>query len=526
MMREISKVILWAVCLSLVCVLSAGATVSTIIDTILQVPMTTSAPEIDGEMGETEAWLNVTRTPMPIYCTDNPPPAVWTDISSWYRVMWDEDGYYFFGHVIDDEISTDSGNDYENDSWEIYFDAQKLSATSYQTDNDFQWRYVYGEAAPYPAGKGTGEWVETDYGYDFELVIEAADVPFDLEVDHIFGWEAQVNDRDEQARQNMTKWHEPTNDSWLNPSTFGTAVTAKRQVSDKLDVPMTAVAPEIDGEMENAWLIAPEVSMNTYVTSEGVQVPDMTGQGDLDFTFRTMWDDDGFYFFGSVKDDIISTDSGNDYENDGFEIYFDAQNLKATSYQTDNDFQWRYVYGEAPPYPAGTGTGEWMETDDGYDFELMVAAADVPFDLEVDHVFGWEVQVNDRENSAREHMGKYMNPTNDSWLNPSLFGTAILVENPDVAVKRGAVPRSHALVKNYPNPFNPQTTIEYQLSKPAKATLSVYNLMGEKVATMVNKAGENQFKFDAGAYELPSGVYIYQVAAGNEILTNKMMLLK
>jgi hypothetical protein len=522
MMREISKVVVWTVCLSLMCVLSASAAVSTIIDTILQVPMTTVAPEIDGEMDD--VWMNITRTPMPIYCTDNDPPEVWTDISSWFRVMWDEDAYYFFGHVLDDEILTDSPNDYENDSWEIYFDADKLSETTYVDGNDFQWRYVYGEAPPYPAGLGAGEWMETDYGYEFELKIDAADVPFALEADHIFGWEAQVNDRDGTERENMTKWHEPSNDSWLNPSTFGTAILTDRQVSDILDVPMTTVAPEIDGEMENAWLIAPEVSMNTYVTTEGVQVPDMTGQGDLDFTFRTMWDDDGFYFFGSVIDDIISTDSPNDYENDSFEIYFDADNLDETTYVDGNDFQWRYVYGEAPPYPAGTGTGEWMETDDGYDFELMIAAADVPFALETDHIFGWEVQVNDRENTAREHMGKYCNPTNDSWLNPSLFGTAQLVLI--TSVKPSAIPSSHVLVKNYPNPFNPQTTIEYQLSKPAKATLSVYNLMGEKVATMVNKAGENQFKFDSGAYELPSGVYIYQVAAGNEILTNKMMLLK
>ena len=523
-MREISKVLIWTVCLSLVCVLSAGAT---ILDDVLQVPMTTEAPEIDGELDA--SWMNVTNTLMPIYCTDDDPPAVWTDISTYFRVMYDEDAYYFFGHVIDDVISTDSPNSYENDGFEIYFDKDNLDADTYQPDNDYQWRYVYG-ITEFEAGVfdfGTGEWVETDYGYDFELQIDAADCPIPLEAGHVYGWEVQVNDREEGARQNMTKWNEPTNDSWLNPSTFGTATLTARQTSSILDVPMTAVAPEVDGEMEAAWLIAPEISMNTYVTSEGVQVPDMTGQGDLDFSYRTMWDDNGFYFFGSVKDDIIATDSPNSYENDGFEIYFDKDNLKEATYQTDNDYQWRYVYG-ITEFEAGVfdfGTGEWMETDDGYDFELTISAADCPLPLELGHVFGWEVQVNDRENAAREHMGKYNEPTNDSWLNPSTFGTAELVENPEVSVK-AAIPQSHVLVTNYPNPFNPQTTVEYQLSKPVQATLSVYNLMGEKVATMVNKAGETQFKFDAGAYELVSGVYIYQVIAGNEILTNKMMLLK
>jgi hypothetical protein len=521
MMRVFTKVLVWTLCLSLAGVLSVSATV---VDDVLLVPMTTEAPEIDGEMDA--VWGNVTNTPMNIYVDLIMPEDGWLDHSSSFRVMWDADAYYFFGSVKDTEISTDSPNSYENDSWEIYFDAGNLDSETYVSGNDFQWRYVYG-ITDFAAGVfdfGTGAWVETDLGYDFELAISQADMPFTLEEDHEFGHEAQVNERDGGVRQTMSKWWGNTNDSWLNPSLFGTAMTVNDPVATDLLVQMTATAPEIDGELDEVWNNVPEVSQNTYVEQDYTL---MSGWNDLQFTFRVMWDASAFYFFGSVIDDIISTDSPNSYENDSFEIYFDAGNLKNDTYVTGNDFQWRYVYG-ITDFAAGVfdfGTGAWVETDQGYDFELAIAQADMPFTLEEDHEFGFEVQVNDRENAARESMAKYWTDSNDSWLNPSLFGTAMTIST-DAVKDADRMPKKYNFVDNYPNPFNPQTTIEYQLSKPSQATLSVYNLMGEKVATMVNKAGESQFKFDSGNYNMPSGVYIYRVVAGNEVLTNKMMLVK
>ncbi len=519
MMRVFTKVLVWTLCLSLAGVLSVSATV---LDDVLQVPMTTAAPEIDGEMDN--VWMGVSNTPMLIY-VDDIMPDTWLDHSSWYRAMWDEDAYYFYGTVYDDEIATDSPNSYENDSWEIYFDADNLKNDTYITGNDFQWRYVYG-LTDFLAGTtdfGEMAWTETDLGYDFELKIAQADLPFTLEADHEFGWEAQVNERDNGTRETMSKWWGNTNDSWVNPSTFGTAVLAEAQVGDDLLIPMASGAPEIDGEMDAVWNNVPEVPMNTYVEQDYTL---MSGRDDLNFSFRAMWDATAFYFFGSVIDDEIATDSPNSYENDSFEIYFDSDNLKNDTYITGNDYQWRYVYG-LTDFEAGVfdfGTGAWVETDNGYDFELAISQADMPFTLELDHEFGFEVQVNDRDNGARESMGKWWADTNDSWVNPSLFGTAMLIGvTPAVNHSR---PDHYSFVDNYPNPFNPQTTIEYQLSKPSEATLSVYNLMGEKVATMVNKAGESQFKFDSGLYNMTSGVYIYRVVAGNEVLTNKMMLVK
>jgi len=83
------------------------------------------------------------------------------------------------------------------------------------------------------------------------------------------------------------------------------------------------------------------------------------------------------------------------------------------------------------------------------------------------------------------------------------------------------------LDQNYPNPFNPSTTISYKLTENSNVVLSVYDLMGRKVATLVNgkqTAGEKSISFDAS--KLASGVYIYRLNVGNQLFTKKMILLK
>lgn len=86
---------------------------------------------------------------------------------------------------------------------------------------------------------------------------------------------------------------------------------------------------------------------------------------------------------------------------------------------------------------------------------------------------------------------------------------------------------SFELSQNYPNPFNPTTTISYTIPKSSLVTLKVYNLLGQEVARLVNEnqfAGKHSVKFIGT--DLPSGLYVYKITAGNFTQTRKMMLLK
>ncbi len=90
-----------------------------------------------------------------------------------------------------------------------------------------------------------------------------------------------------------------------------------------------------------------------------------------------------------------------------------------------------------------------------------------------------------------------------------------------------AVITEYALHQNYPNPFNPTTTITFDLVEAGNVTLTVYNLMGQEIATLVNNelaAGRHQVAFDAA--NLPSGLYLYRMEANGFTDQHKMLLMK
>ncbi len=89
------------------------------------------------------------------------------------------------------------------------------------------------------------------------------------------------------------------------------------------------------------------------------------------------------------------------------------------------------------------------------------------------------------------------------------------------------LPHHFSLRQNYPNPFNPTTVISYELPVSSRVTLKIFNVLGQKVATLVNgemKAGSHQAQWDARG--LASGVYLYQLRSGNFLETRKLILLR
>jgi len=95
-----------------------------------------------------------------------------------------------------------------------------------------------------------------------------------------------------------------------------------------------------------------------------------------------------------------------------------------------------------------------------------------------------------------------------------------------IEVDAGA-PKQFALEQNYPNPFNPSTTIRYQLPVASEVKLEVYDVLGKKIATLVNErqsAGSYQVVWNASG--LSSGTYFYRLQAGTFTQTKKMILVK
>jgi hypothetical protein len=96
------------------------------------------------------------------------------------------------------------------------------------------------------------------------------------------------------------------------------------------------------------------------------------------------------------------------------------------------------------------------------------------------------------------------------------------------AVSRNSpVPVRFALDQNYPNPFNPTTAIGYQLITISHVSLKIFDVLGREVVTLINEVqqpGIYTVRWDASSF--PSGVYLYQLRAGDNVWTRKMALLK
>jgi len=128
---------------------------------------------------------------------------------------------------------------------------------------------------------------------------------------------------------------------------------------------------------------------------------------------------------------------------------------------------------------------------------------------------------NDGTADVQIQIGTFLNPTDRITLDftATTIPTSVVNENPVVD--------NFYLAQNYPNPFNPSTKINYGLKKSGNVEITVYNILGNKVATLVNgikSAGNHSVSFDAS--NLSSGIYFYKIVAGDFIQTKKMILEK
>ena len=95
------------------------------------------------------------------------------------------------------------------------------------------------------------------------------------------------------------------------------------------------------------------------------------------------------------------------------------------------------------------------------------------------------------------------------------------------AAQSGDLPRVYNMSQNYPNPFNPETEIHYGLPEGGHVKLDVYDLLGKRVALLVDEdqqAGFKSVRFDARGFS--SGVYYYRMTAGRYTELRKMLVLR
>jgi hypothetical protein len=144
---------------------------------------------------------------------------------------------------------------------------------------------------------------------------------------------------------------------------------------------------------------------------------------------------------------------------------------------------------------------------------------------------------------AARFLGQNFQPGQEPFKGPDAVGPAVYTEveyavmicPKSTAVEEeegGSTPKDFELNQNYPNPFNNETVIKFNLRRPASVTLTIYNILGQRVRMLVEgrlAAGSQTVSWDGKddkGNDLSSGIYFYQLRAGEMSETKRLVLLK
>jgi hypothetical protein len=232
----------------------------------------------------------------------------------------------------------------------------------------------------------------------------------------------------------------------------------------------------------------------------------------------------------------ISTDGGRTWAENGLALWPDAVSALA--------------WNSAGIY-VGSATGGWMSEPVGLFFSkdtcrsLMQISTLIPTSLLVLPSSGTLAATNGKGVYYFSDNGDSLGSRNVGLTSFSVYRLAIdsagyvyagtgdgvfripMSQLTGVQERNNGVPGGFKLEQNYPNPFNPATTIRYSLPHKSQVLLTVYNTLGQQVATLVQgqqEAGSYEVQFDG--YALASGVYFYRIQAGTFVATKKLILMK
>lgn len=180
---------------------------------------------------------------------------------------------------------------------------------------------------------------------------------------------------------------------------------------------------------------------------------------------------------------------------------------------------------------SGTGTVKWIEGTNIIYISAGTATSGNHFRRSTDGGTTWTT-MNAGSNYNIQHMEFYKAPNNIIWgYAVAGDGSCLRLVDSILLVGTGNpglnIPTDYKLEQNYPNPFNPVTTIYYSVPKSSNIKITVYDIVGNEVMTLVNErknAGIYSVVMDGSG--LASGIYLYRITAGSFTESRKMILLK
>ncbi|RMF10870.1 MAG: T9SS C-terminal target domain-containing protein [Candidatus Neomarinimicrobiota bacterium] len=393
---------------------------------------------------------------------------------------------------------------------------------------------VYASQSPITDVSAPGvELVESGVGEDIQTVIHWLNYPL---VDTDLTYYYAVTCADEFA-----------NVSEPGVSASPVTNTARGIPTISLNPPASFAA---DGDLTE-WYSSGIMPFTISPSNGFVPVGSVDDDNDLTGTVFMAIDDDYLYLAGDVVDNVYSFGAGNWWDQDAFQLFiglYDWRGPKHTSILRGDEPDY-IMYANEQVFQFDNPGGYALYTPDSADYYFEGFNPDYVFEVRVpldaiaaaggDPRFhpqnGMRVPIDlyfhDNDGAGWEgNVGFSSFSTDHQWQTPEEWAYTWIGDTTDVALSTGnetLQPQQYALRNNYPNPFNPTTSIEYVVPRAGEVTLTIYNLMGQEVDQLVNhvqKAGTYTVKWNGS--QAASGVYFYQLRAGDFVQTKKMILMK
>jgi len=307
-------------------------------------------------------------------------------------------------------------------------------------------------------------------------------------------------------------------------------VTVTKKTSDYPGIIKTNSNVTIDKNIEETWDDAPTFAIDNVAIG--------SRPSDFDGYWRGLFNGTSMYILVEVSDTSLNNDSGTEWWNDdAVELYMDGDNSKNSSYDGENDFQLGFRWNDDEVNVGGNSVSNisgikftQYQTNSGYNLEVKIPWNTIGVNPEVGDTIGFDVAVDDDDGGgSRDAQIVSISSSDQLWADPSLFGEVKLKES-STAVdnnQNSSIPQDYHIKDNYPNPFNPQTSIEYSLPEPVHVKLQVYNIKGHLVEKLVDEyQNANRYQIKFNAHDLSSGIYFYRIQAGSFNDVKRMLLIK
>jgi hypothetical protein len=279
---------------------------------------------------------------------------------------------------------------------------------------------------------------------------------------------------------------------------------------------------------------------------------------DLNLTqLNLVMDDDYLYVGANVVDDDLA-ESGQAWEGDALELFISFYNALALTAWHDlgtvdvpgtGDYRISFTsWGEIQQ--AGSSPIEYpgmeyliLPSPVGYLIEAKISldamASSGEYTPQVGDMLPVRIDLNDKDliaDAPETGRTKQLNTggvgNDQNWKRPSCWGYLEVYSPTAVEKENTTLPKTTQLYGNYPNPFNPTTTLKYDLAKSGHVSLVIYNMLGQKIRTLIdaNKAaGYHTIQWDGSndaGVKVSSGIYLYTFKADGYNQTKKMILIK